>query len=177
MKINTKIKLSPNSFNRIGYTFVEWNTLADGSGDSYTDEQEIIINNDLTLYAQWEVKQYKIVFEASEEDLKVVRERADKRLILNTHSGEFMGMRHTEVIQTGFDKGNGVEMLLLHFNISKENSIGFGDSMNDVDMFKNVGYSVAMGNCAPKLRELADFVPLPVWDDGLKKALEKLELI
>lgn len=118
----------------------------------------------------------KICFRASEEDLKVVRECADKRLILNTHSGEFMGMRHTEVIQTGFDKGNGVEMLLLHFNISKENSIGFGDSMNDVDMFKNVGYSVAMGNCAPKLRELADFVTLPVWDDGLKKALEKLEL-
>lgn len=119
----------------------------------------------------------KICFRATEKDLAAVRENAGDDLILNTHSGEFMGMRHTEVIGTGFDKGNGVRMLLIRYGISKENSIGFGDSMNDVDMFKNVGTSVAMGNCAPKLRELADIVTAPVWEDGLEKALHKLGII
>lgn len=51
-------KLSTNKFVRIGYVFNGWNTQADGSGTSYTDEQLV---KDLTttqngvknLYAQW----------------------------------------------------------------------------------------------------------------------------
>ena len=41
-----------------GYTFVGWNTEADGSGTSYTDEQLMSdieeSKTPLTLYAQWE---------------------------------------------------------------------------------------------------------------------------
>ena len=50
--------LSKNKFTRIGYTFVGWNTRADGTGISYTDGQTISnlasSNGDtITLYAQW----------------------------------------------------------------------------------------------------------------------------
>ena len=51
--------LKPNAFVRDGYTFAGWNTKADGSGDSYTDEQlmsnivEAETTTPLTLYAQW----------------------------------------------------------------------------------------------------------------------------
>jgi len=54
-------KLSENIFTREGYTFFGWNTKSDGSGDSYTDEQEIAITSDMTLYAQWrEATTYEI---------------------------------------------------------------------------------------------------------------------
>ena len=36
-----------------GYVFVCWNTMPDGSGNSYTDGQIISITSDMTLYAQW----------------------------------------------------------------------------------------------------------------------------
>ena len=36
-----------------GYIFDGWNTLADGTGISYIDEQLISITENLTLYAQW----------------------------------------------------------------------------------------------------------------------------
>ena len=51
---NTDTKLDKNTFTRSGYTFKEWNTKADGTGTSYTDEQTINVFSDLTLYAIWE---------------------------------------------------------------------------------------------------------------------------
>lgn len=50
--------LKANAFVRDGYTFAGWNTEADGSGTSYTDEQLmsdlVESKTPLTLYAQWE---------------------------------------------------------------------------------------------------------------------------
>lgn len=47
--------LSANLFHRNYFDFVEWNTEADGSGDSYADEASInfIESGETTLYAQW----------------------------------------------------------------------------------------------------------------------------
>ena len=51
--------LTANAFTRTGYTFAGWNTKADGTGTSYTDEQSVsnLSSTDgatITLYAQWE---------------------------------------------------------------------------------------------------------------------------
>ncbi len=51
---NMPYKLVPNPFTREGFTFVGWNTKADGSGDLYADEAEFTPTEDTTLYAQWE---------------------------------------------------------------------------------------------------------------------------
>ena len=50
--------LTPNAFTRPGYTFEGWNTQADGTGTSYTDQQSVsnLSSTDgetITLYAQW----------------------------------------------------------------------------------------------------------------------------
>ena len=42
-----------NMFTRDTYTFMGWNTKADGSGTSYEDGADITITEDVTLYAQW----------------------------------------------------------------------------------------------------------------------------
>lgn len=46
--------LTANTFTRAGYRFTGWNTQADGSGTSYTDEQSVTDLGNVTLYAQWE---------------------------------------------------------------------------------------------------------------------------
>ena len=58
-------ELNENTFIRNGYAFKNWNTKADGTGISYTNEQEISISEDFTLYAQWnlvipEINKYKL---------------------------------------------------------------------------------------------------------------------
>ena len=50
--------LTSNAYTRNGYTFVGWNTKANGKGVSYEDEQEIskltgVNKKTITLYAQW----------------------------------------------------------------------------------------------------------------------------
>ena len=46
--------LNANTFTREGYNFLNWNTAADGTGDSYADGATVNLTADTTLYAQWE---------------------------------------------------------------------------------------------------------------------------
>ena len=51
--------LTQNGFTRLGYTFLGWNTAADGSGTTYTDMQEVKNltdqnNVNIDLYAMWQ---------------------------------------------------------------------------------------------------------------------------
>lgn len=50
----TDTALNANSFTREGYNFLNWNTAADGTGDSYADGATINLTENATLYAQWE---------------------------------------------------------------------------------------------------------------------------
>jgi uncharacterized repeat protein (TIGR02543 family) len=52
---STPAALTLNSFTRAGYTFEEWNTEADGSGDPYLNGATFPFTADDTLYAQWSV--------------------------------------------------------------------------------------------------------------------------
>lgn len=64
-------KLTANAFAKIGYTFVGWNTAADGSGDGYEDKAQVgnltdVLNGAVTLYAQWKANSYTVRFDANE---------------------------------------------------------------------------------------------------------------
>lgn len=61
LKYPQPVKLLSNRFTNEDFKFLGWNTKADGSGVAYTDEEEINISCNLTLYAQWEEK-YNISF-------------------------------------------------------------------------------------------------------------------
>ena len=48
--------LSSNHFTRAGYTFVGWNTAANGSGAAYSNNASFSFASSITLYAQWKVQ-------------------------------------------------------------------------------------------------------------------------
>jgi uncharacterized repeat protein (TIGR02543 family) len=58
----TAIALSANAFGRTGYTFVNWNTAANGTGTSYANLASVTLYGNLTLYAQWLAGTYSISF-------------------------------------------------------------------------------------------------------------------
>ncbi len=68
-KVNTPANLEKTSFSYTGWTFKEWNTEANGSGDSYKAEERIdwICEDGATinLYAQWEATTYTITYNAN----------------------------------------------------------------------------------------------------------------
>ncbi len=63
--------LTEIGFTKTGYTFTGWNTMADGKGTSYTNKESVInftdTNNEtITLYAQWEINTYTIIFNTND---------------------------------------------------------------------------------------------------------------
>ena len=56
MSYDEKEALTKNTFTKVGYIFVGWNTERDGTGTSYEDEEEVenlVPTGTITLYAQW----------------------------------------------------------------------------------------------------------------------------
>ena len=81
-----------------------------------------------------------------------------------------------EIISKVFDKGLGVKRVCEHLGIPVENTVGFGDSMNDLEMIETVGFSVCMANGSPTLKGIADAVCPAVTEDGMYQAFERYGL-
>ncbi len=62
---DTSTPLTTNGFTKNGYTFVGWNTKADGSGTTYADGAVVKPQGNTTLYAQWEGNPYTILFDGN----------------------------------------------------------------------------------------------------------------
>ena len=72
------------------------------------------------------------------------------------------------------NKGIAVKKMLEILNIKKEEAIAIGDDNNDLSMFEQVGYKVAMGNAINIVKEKADEITLSNDEDGVAVFLEKL---
>lgn len=90
---------------------------------------------------------------------------------------EVFGVQNGELIRKTCNKGTGVKCVSEKLNIPLEDTIGFGDSMNDYAMMKTTGISVCMGNGSETLKKHSDIIADPVDEDGLAGAFERLHLI
>lgn len=64
----TEVPVAPNGYLRDGYSFLGWNTKADGSGTPYKPGDEIDLTADMTLYAMWEANPARILFDPNAEN-------------------------------------------------------------------------------------------------------------
>lgn len=68
------------------------------------------------------------------------------------------------------EKQNGIRRMIERLGIPNEDVVIFGDGMNDVCMFGQGWFSIAMGNARDALKQMADYVTDPVDQDGLWNA-------
>lgn len=71
------------------------------------------------------------------------------------------------------DKGIGISNLIKYLGIKKEDTIGFGDGINDYAMFRECGIGVAMGNADEELKRRANYITLTNDEDVIAKFIEK----
>ena len=90
----------------------------------------------------------------------------------------------TQWFDTGYDvfskncsKSVGIEKVLEYYGIAREDTMAFGDGMNDKEMLELVKIGVAMGNAKDEIKSIADYVTDDVNHDGIIKALEHFGLI
>ena len=77
-----------------------------------------------------------------------------------------------EVNAAGVSKGSALAALQTHLEISRAETMAFGDSENDLDMLSQAGTAVAMGNALPKIQAHADYITGTNCADGIADALQ-----
>lgn len=135
-------------------------------------EQELNIRS-MREYAGQPV--YKVVLMSPDlERIKRVEEKLKKDFLFCIQDTNGQGIVNGEVINRQFDKGRAVIRVCEYLHIPVEDSIAFGDSMNDREMMEAAGYAVCMENGSDTLKKLADEVCPRVEQDGLYQAFLKM---
>ena len=83
----------------------------------------------------------------------------------------------TDIINVDNSKAVGIESILRHLGVGREECICFGDGANDIEMLEYCGIGVAMGNAPEEVRSHADYVTTSVDDEGIEQALLALSII
>ena len=82
-----------------------------------------------------------------------------------------------EILNKDVSKFSGVKQVINYYNEDISQTIGFGDSYNDIEMVNGTACGVAMGNSPEALKKVADLVTDRVENDGFYNACKKLKLI
>lgn len=118
------------------------------------------------------IDKLRAVFRYPEERMEV-RKRLESMpglMIANSSSVDL------EINVEGADKGTGLLWLGEQLGIQREEIMACGDSYNDYEMLRAVGFAIAMENGEEVIKEIADYVTDTNDADGVAKAFEKFVL-
>jgi Cof subfamily protein (haloacid dehalogenase superfamily) len=79
-----------------------------------------------------------------------------------------------DILPKGVSKGNALKKLAEHLQIKPKRIAVIGDYMNDLEMFKVAGTSVAMGNAPQEVKQAADMIAPSNDKSGVAWALNQL---
>ena len=82
-----------------------------------------------------------------------------------------------EIIIKDCTKAHGIQHVLDYYEASKEDSIAFGDTMNDYQMLEYAHTSVCYKDSEEKLKALCDYEFESPDNDGIYKVMKEMELI
>lgn len=82
-----------------------------------------------------------------------------------------------EIFNKKASKGNTLNMLMEKYGINKDEIMTIGDSNNDLTMFKDIKYSVAMDNASDFVKSHANYITDSIDNDGFYNICEKFGLL
>lgn len=121
---------------------------------------------------------YKVVMMfQSEEQLAEPRGALGGKFDFCIQESDRYGFINGELLKKEYNKGTALKKVCGHYGIPVEDSIAYGDSMNDLEMMEAAGLSICMENGSKKLKELADDICPAVSEDGIYRSFEKYGLM
>ncbi len=78
------------------------------------------------------------------------------------------------ILPAGVNKGTGLAAALRELKLSARTVVGIGDAENDVSFLSLCGFSVAVANALPVLKEQADYTTRADHGDGVIELIEQL---
>lgn len=148
----------------------------DYSTDIEFEENLAKLNSKKVLFKNNNAYNYiKMTFASNKEILdkiydKILLQFGNEYNVMRTHD------KLLEVFNKDASKGKALEYLQEKLNISKDETIAFGDNENDISLLKAAKYRVVMGNSKSEdLREIATIIAPSNDDDGVGIILEKIK--
>lgn len=111
------------------------------------------------------------------EDLNALYPYLPKHLKLTIHDPNAEGVYLCEIAVKTISKASGIQSILSRYDIHQDQTICYGDSMNDIEMVQFCGTGICMRNGSPALLAVADDFAEPVMEDGIYKSFLKYGLI
>lgn len=115
-------------------------------------------------------------FATSSHNLTTLHQFSDEVMAKNEFSCEWSWSNRADVAVIGSTKGNGLKHWAEHENIALSEIVAFGDSYNDISMFKTAGLGIAMGNADDEVKAQADYSIGDNNSPSIAAELEKLFL-
>ena len=112
-----------------------------------------------------------IVTDAQSDIERMYREFEQEFDIMDRRGGVY------EIVPHGCSKGTAVDYALKQFQLEKEDAYVFGDSSNDLTMFRCGAHTIALGKHDEVLDPYTEYVTDTVERDGVAKAMEHYGLI
>ena len=143
-------------------------------------QKEIELGIPILPYAKYPKKgAYKICFTSTNpQAIDNSRKYLQDRFVFAVHPYREGGnCLNGEIIPKGTDKSSGMKLVCRHYGMEIQDTVAFGDSMNDYEMMSHAGVSVAMGNACREIKEMADVICRSVQEDGIYRAFRKHQLI
>ncbi|MCZ9308809.1 Cof-type HAD-IIB family hydrolase [Corynebacterium uberis] len=82
--------------------------------------------------------------------------------------------RWIDVMNPAANKGTALTELARHTGITLDQTLAFGDYLNDYELLTAAGTSYAMANAHPALKEIADHIAPPHTEGGVMQVLREL---
>lgn len=122
--------------------------------------------------------EYYVKDEYVEQFKKVLSKEKYKKEFDVTYWGEWDKIHSFEISSFKGNKGQAMEFLAKKLDVSIENTISFGDQLNDIPMIKTANDGVAISNAREEVKLIANHVTKKDNDhDGVVLYLESLNLI
>lgn len=104
-----------------------------------------------------------------EEHLEELRELLTECSFTKWHTGNAY-----DITPKNISKEQGIEAVLDHFGLKRQECAAIGDGYNDISMIEYAGLGIAMGNGNEEIKEKADVVTDSVEQEGLANAIDRI---
>lgn len=113
------------------------------------------------------VYQCSVFFNDQDDKMQAVNFAGHNLKLVHWH--EIVG----DILPIDASKARGILDVCAHFGVDATECMAFGDGLNDLEMFDLVGYSVAMGDAKPELKEKANLVTGTIEEYGIQSVVNQ----
>ena len=169
------------------YNVLFYNT--ENSKKTYDKKTKInIVSNVYEYIKQSSIKEFskiticdnnKIIFDGIIKKLRQIKKievldvaHLSSKKIKNGTETEEISYYYTEITKRNINKWKAIQFLINKLGINEDEVMAIGDNTNDIEMIKNAGLGVVMGNSAPDIKEIGDVIVKTNNENGVSQAIE-----